>query len=172
MLYFMKDHGHLKIGVTRDPKARLGAVQTGNPGKCCYLFLMELENDAEIERMLHGRLAHCVSSAGNEWFDVPYATALEHLFTLRPFWKLPGGQELGLASPPGPPVPRLVDHEADFVAWLRNVWFREQEAPHGITVEELWLMHQESYFKGEQSISEAEMSTRFKKTLAFLDSLP
>lgn len=135
MLYFLQDGTHLKIGITKNPDARLATVRTNNGGRCSYLLLMELKNDKEIEGMLHDRLKHCVSPGGNEWFDIPYSTALKHLFALEPFWSLPGAEpELALASPRGP---QFSEHEPAFRAWLRDLWYREGGIPPGIPMSTL-----------------------------------
>lgn len=85
-VYFIgeSDDGPVKIGVSRDPVARLRGMQTGNPRRLRIEYV--LVGDAHIEKLLHEMWeAHAIFSArnagkvesapGTEWFK-PEARAL------------------------------------------------------------------------------------------------
>jgi hypothetical protein len=66
------DVGHTKIGVTKNPQARLNALQSGNPHKLRFVRCMPLTDDGcdayRIEGLLHRLLAE--KRMVGEWFDV------------------------------------------------------------------------------------------------------
>lgn len=60
--------GRYKIGISKNPKQRLGPVQTGNPDKLTVIEVYPSENAFKIETALHNRFSH-VRQEG-EWFDL------------------------------------------------------------------------------------------------------
>jgi hypothetical protein len=66
-LYFIsdKDGEFVKIGVARNPQARLSALQIGNPRKLILLAVFQIP-DRNVEKKLHGMLYD--SRSMGEWF--------------------------------------------------------------------------------------------------------
>lgn len=60
--------GKYKIGIGKDPRKRIGQLQTGNPDRLEIIGVYESENASKIESTLHNRYAH-VRNVG-EWFDL------------------------------------------------------------------------------------------------------
>ncbi len=75
-IYVVKgDHEHVKIGVTKNPEARLAQLQTGSSRKIEYAFIAPTSGDpCAIEREAHAMLAR--SRLSGEWFDVPPELAI------------------------------------------------------------------------------------------------
>lgn len=69
------EHGHVKIGVSRDPVARLATLQTGSSVPI-GLAWREFAGDRafEIEQEAHAMLAR--HRLAGEWFDVPREAAI------------------------------------------------------------------------------------------------
>lgn len=64
-VYFISNGAYVKIGVARNPKKRLKALQTGNPHK---LELMRvIKGGYAEEAALHGHFAHL--RVEGEWFE-------------------------------------------------------------------------------------------------------
>jgi len=63
-----------KIGVSKNPKQRLKAIQTGNEGKLKILTTYPSEYAHLIERTLHRQYDYCIGEG--EWFDIPLTEAL------------------------------------------------------------------------------------------------
>lgn len=93
-LYFIQSAvtGAIKIGRSKDPKRRLGQLQTGSPHK--LRILLVIEDMGHRERKLHRRLRHHKIRYGRgEWFgpdclwDLP--VELYELFDLEilDWWK-------------------------------------------------------------------------------------
>lgn len=69
------EHGHVKIGVSRDPVARLATLQTGSSVPIGLVW-REFAGDRalEIEQEAHAMLARY--RLAGEWFDVPREAAI------------------------------------------------------------------------------------------------
>jgi len=72
-LYVIRSEaGHTKIGVTKNPQARIAALQSGNPHKLDFVRCMPLMDDGcdayRIEALLHRLLGE--KRLVGEWFDV------------------------------------------------------------------------------------------------------
>jgi hypothetical protein len=64
-----------KIGVSKNPKQRLKALQTGNEGKLKLLDSYASEFAHKIERTLHRQLSHYKGEG--EWFDISLVEAYD-----------------------------------------------------------------------------------------------
>jgi hypothetical protein len=117
MLYFIGTQDRIKIGISSNPFDRRSTIQTGNPDQCRLLLAIELLNDREIESLLHERLSFCRRSG--EWFDISFASALDHLIALRGYLSARGVRELHLSSPL---KPRLEDCHQEFEKWFRATY--------------------------------------------------
>lgn len=79
-VYFirMKESGHIKIGIARDPQLRLEALKTGNPEPLELIAFTVVVDGRALERQLHSRLANY--RLKGEWFrDGEWANALRAL---------------------------------------------------------------------------------------------
>ncbi len=63
-----------KIGVSKNPKQRIKAVQTGNESKLKLLATYPSEYAHKIERTLHRQYSHHIGEG--EWFDISLVEAL------------------------------------------------------------------------------------------------
>lgn len=81
-VYFirMKESGHIKIGIARDPQLRLEALKTGNPEPLELIAFTVVVDGRALERQLHSKLANY--RLQGEWFrDGEWASALRALLT-------------------------------------------------------------------------------------------
>jgi len=69
-VYFIQDtiSGHVKIGKSKNPKARLSQLQTATTNPLKLLHTIECEDMDELETMFHSRFADCYIRG--EWFAV------------------------------------------------------------------------------------------------------
>ena len=63
-----------KIGVSKNPKQRLKAIQTGNESKLKLLSTYSSEYAYMIEKTLHRQFSYCKKNG--EWFDISLIEAL------------------------------------------------------------------------------------------------
>lgn len=67
MIYFIRAHdGPVKIGYSRDPRARLKALQTSHYER--LRIIVDVEGDPGLENSLHAHFAH--KRLSGEWFDL------------------------------------------------------------------------------------------------------
>jgi hypothetical protein len=67
-----------KVGISANPRARLGNMQTGSPEKLYLVYQSRPINRTkaqEVERIVHLHLAQW--RLHGEWFDVPYDMCVE-----------------------------------------------------------------------------------------------
>ena len=62
------NNGKYKIGISKNPKERIRALQTGNSEQLKIIETYESENAGTIEFALHAQYSH-VKKTG-EWFDL------------------------------------------------------------------------------------------------------
>lgn len=67
-VYFITDGEFGKVGIARDPHARLGLMQCGNARELSLIFFEVVSNPRLIERMLHAKFADRL--VRGEWFRV------------------------------------------------------------------------------------------------------
>lgn len=97
-VYFVTDGECIKVGFSREPKSRLGALQVGNARN--LRLLATVPGTEEIESALHLKLAHLRLPDRREWFrDRDYE--IIHLI-----------ESLMAAANPGGPIP-LLPHTED-----------------------------------------------------------
>ncbi len=68
-VYFILRNGHVKVGVARDPEARLAQLQTGNSLPLSIIAKMPFQSRREameVERSIHRKYAH--HRLNGEWF--------------------------------------------------------------------------------------------------------
>ena len=74
LVYLIEDAwGHLKVGRTKNLKARLQTLQTGNAGPLTVEAWLECSSEShaiEIERVTKGLLSGHETGGGDEWFYV------------------------------------------------------------------------------------------------------
>lgn len=70
-VYFVSDSCYIKIGVAKDPDARLREIQTGNPNDCDILCLIPCTTEKSayaLEKALHRVYSH--RHRRGEWYDL------------------------------------------------------------------------------------------------------
>jgi len=80
MIYFIgQDWDHpVKIGIAKNPKSRLGQLQTGNPSRLKILDTYEPKgvDDCDVEKRMHKAIKEYRLTG--EWFDGPAAMAIRN----------------------------------------------------------------------------------------------
>ena len=94
------DYGWYKIGISDNPDRRIGSIQTGCPVPIRIALVIETDQAAELERLLHRRYAgRCIS---REWFALT-ADDLDYIAEIGPGWsKETWEQGVLLDIEPGP----------------------------------------------------------------------
>ncbi len=122
MLYFIGDGERIKIGIAENPFERLKQLQTGNPLKLKMLLAIHLQNDGDIEQLLHDKLTSY--HAHGEWFDISFASALDHLCAIRNDLVTGDSSVLRLENAPRP---KLEDCREEFEQWIRDICWNDRE---------------------------------------------
>lgn len=76
-IYFILNHKNkfVKIGLSKNPEARLKILQTASPGRLELLFF--IEGDLEVEAAIHEELKQFRNSG--EWFDYSKVEVVEYI---------------------------------------------------------------------------------------------
>lgn len=77
-VYVIEGGGHVKVGVSADPPARLASLQTGSPHRLSMAMAVPISRAYEVEAEAHSILA--AKSVGGEWFDVSKEMAIAAVF--------------------------------------------------------------------------------------------
>lgn len=143
MLYFIGTKGRIKIGFSIDPLERRNDLQPGNPDKLKVLLAIHLENEKEIEQLLHENLSFCRQQG--EWFNISFATALEQLFSIRK--RLNTGDNLDIPLE-NEPKPKLEDFRIEFEELIRKTFWNDREwDQHLCPLESYWREYRDEFLK-------------------------
>ena len=67
-LILNEDNGHIKVGISKNPKSRLKQLQTGSSAKLTILYQRVVEHASKIESNLHHD--YQFQKVNLEWFDL------------------------------------------------------------------------------------------------------